>query len=211
MGCDTASRGVEQSLVFAADIAPIVWHCSIATGRRPVRICDVGAASGAGSNLLWALQNNLHGWPTEMTCFEVKSKYERYAERFRGIAYKVGDVFLDDSPVDVAIASHVIEHVEDPEDFVNRLLGRTGFFVVGYVPFLEREPRCPKHLHSFDDSRIRNMPGFLWGCVMRSSGWRTTEDARVVAFVCAPPAAEQLDLEVLRRRLDEEFETRPVR
>ena len=147
-----------------------------------------------------------------MACFEVKKLYREYAAaRFPGISYTVGDVFTNERPFDLAIASHVIEHVADPADFVSRLLDRVTFFCVVYVPFRERGPLCPRHLHRFDEARIGSMRGLIWSRVMRSAGWRPATDASVAAFVCATRAAQQqIDLDALTHRLDQEFKTFPL-
>ena len=212
MGCDPGhgierleSLGIPQSTIFYAELLPIIYQCSIALGRSPVRICDIGSASGAGANLVSTAQNHLLGWPTEMTCYDINGSHQEYAKsRFPDLAYNVGDVLLDDVHFDIGIASHVIEHVSRPVKFVERLVGRVQLLVV-YVPYLERN-LAPRHLTRFDGDLISRMPGMIWARVTRSIGWRTETDSSVAAFVCAAPGVERhIDLRELASRLDEEF------
>ena len=136
---------------------------------------------------------------------DIKGKFQEYARsRFPGLEYKVGDVLVDDVHFDIGIASHVIEHVPHPVDFVERAIGRVQLLVV-YVPYLERN-LAPRHLTRFDADLIARMPGMIWARVTRSIGWRTEADSAVAAFVCAAPGVErQVDLRELASRLDEEF------
>lgn len=196
---------IPQSMIFYIDLLPIVYQCSIALGRSPVRICDVGAATGAGANFVRTAQDHLLGWPTEMTCYEINPMYREYAQsRYPHVAYSVGDFFQDDIHFDIGIASHVVEHVPDPVDFVERLAGRVQLLVV-YVPYRERN-LLPRHRTRFDADLISRMPGVIWARIMRSIGWRTEADSSVSAFVCAAPGAERhVDLRELVSRLDDEF------
>ena len=201
---------VPQSTIFYIDLLPIVYQCSIALGRSPVRICDVGAATGAGANFIRTAQNHLLGWPTEIACYEINPMYQAYAKsRYPHVAYSVGDFLQDDVDFDIGIASHVVEHVAEPVDFVERLVGRVELLVV-YVPYRERN-LLPRHRTRFDADLTTRMPGVIWARTMRSIGWRTEADSSVAAFVCAAQGCERhVDLRGLVSRLDDEFRSSPI-
>ena len=197
---------IPQSTIFYTELLPIVYQCTIAVGQSPVRICDIGSASGAGPNLIWTVQNHLLGWPTEMTCYDIDGVFYKYARaKYPGITYNVGDFFADDAHFDLGIVSHVLEHVREPVTFVERLLDRVQI-IVAYVPYLERN-LIPGHINRFDAELINGMPGVIWTRIMRSIGWRTERNSLVAAFVCVAPGAEHhINLGKLTRRLGEEFE-----
>ena len=205
------NRSVPQSLLFYAELLPLIYQCTIACGRRPVRICDIGAGTGAGANLVATVQSHLYGWPTKVTAFSIGGRLSAYAEAvFPNMTYRVGEPTAADGPFDLAIASHVVEHVPRPAEFVSGILDVVEFFAVVYVPFRERQ-LCPTHCNRFDEASIRSMPGVIWSITRRSAGWRTENDSSCAVFVCATSQAHrQLDLSSLKRALDAEMRVEPV-
>lgn len=197
---------ITQSIIFYADLLPAIYQCSISLGK-PVRICDIGSASGAGANFVLNALNSLLGWPAEMTCFDLDRRYSRYVEvKFPNLIYNVGDIFDHEQDFDLCIASHVIEHVQRPKDFVGAILDRTKLAIC-YVPYRE-EKLIPGHINRFDNESIGDMPGLIWGRIMRSTGWRTESSSAVAVFVCASTGGrEGIDLKELISRLDDEYDS----
>src|SRR6266478_1608956 len=70
---------IPQSLVFYSQILPIVWHCGIATQKAELAICDIGAGSGVGTNLLHNFCNNMLGLKVRFSAFDLERRYKPYA------------------------------------------------------------------------------------------------------------------------------------
>lgn len=210
---------IPQSIVFYADMLPAIYQCVLALGAAPVRICDIGAAHAAGSNFVLSMLNGCLGRSTEMTCFDLEPRFEKYAKaKYPQIVYNVGN-FLDcDEIFDLTIMSHILEHVQGPLDFISSVLDRTKF-LIGYVPFKE-DHLIPGHINRFDKDSISDIPGLIWCRIMRSVGWRTELNSRCAVFVCASPTAltetdlNRLEWEIGWRemilRIDDEYLTAPI-
>lgn len=204
---------IPQSLLFYAQLMPVIYRCALAArGSEPLKIADVGAAHGAGSNFIHAALNNLLGVAVEVTAFELQTRFRRYAEaKFPGIRFKTTDFLADPERYDIVVSSHTLEHMADPRAFVAKVMDRVRACAVFYVPYRERQ-LIPGHLVSFDHTLIRSMPGFVWGHVFRSVGWRTEDDARVAAFVCVRPGVwDRTAIKQLITALDGEFDRAPIR
>ena len=66
----------------------------------------------------------------------------------------------DVQPVDVIIASHILEHIEDDQKVVRKLLSRCrDLYVV--VPFRET-PLCKEHVHFYDVDYYRSAGEYSW-------------------------------------------------
>jgi hypothetical protein len=196
---------IPQSLIFYAELLPIIYSCCKSVTNRPVRLCDIGAGSGAGSNLVVNYLNTLGNCPAEMTAHDLERRFSSYAAAmFPNIKYKIGDFFASSEQYDVAILSHTLEHIGDPEDFLQRLTARVPITVV-YVPFREQD-LIPGHVASFDENRIAAMPGMIWGRTFRSMGW-APHSVGVAAFVCVSPAArESINILQITEDIDAHFQ-----
>jgi len=200
---------IPQSMIFYAQLMPVVYQCALSIrGAEPLKIADIGAAHGAGSNFIHNMLNNLLGVASEITAFEMQPRYKRYADaKFPAIRFKTVDFFDDADRYDMVVSSHTLEHMADPRAFVSRVMDRVHCAVF-YVLYREQK-LIPGHVVSFDDELILSMPGFVWGRVFKSVGWRTEQDARVAAFVCAKPLDPDA-AKKLAETLDSEFAGSPV-
>ncbi len=200
---------IPQTRIFYAELLPVVHGCCVALGARPAAIADIGAGSGAGSALIAEAMNGILGWPAELHAFDIEPQFAAYAARnFPRLRYFVEDALECGRGFDVAVLSHTLEHMEEPEAFVARLTSVARLAVI-YVPFDEAE-LIPGHVARFTEDRIRAMPGFTWGRTGRSLGWQAGADPRVAMFVCASEGARRYDLAAMSRRLDEMFASVPI-
>lgn len=203
-----------QTLVFYCQLLPIIFRCVEYCPSSPARIADVGAATGAGGDLVSKMLTNLMGQSVETTCFDTSPYFERLAiEKYPVIRYRRGDFLEYQEQFDLAICSHMIEHVPNPRSFVGKVMEKLDYFLIGYVPFMEVN-LIPGHINSFDETSIAGMPGLIWARIIQSVGWRSAseEHPRCAAFVCATArATEVVDIEKLCALLDEEFHTFAIR
>ena len=105
-------------------IAKIDKSLSLAPKREPVTVLDIGCGDGLFLNLFTETQGHLvetHGLDFNAEAAEkaAQSGHKSYAGRFE-------DVELPENYFDLVIASHVIEHVEDPKGFTEKF---TEFYV----------------------------------------------------------------------------------
>ncbi|MEL6227393.1 MAG: methyltransferase domain-containing protein [Pseudomonadota bacterium] len=123
------------------------------------RICDVGGGGGAVASLL----HRTHGFP-EIDVFEVSSSAVAYARKQPGVksatTYDGLSVEVPDLSYDLAIASHVVEHVDNPRHFLAELR-RIAHTVFIEVPIDHQRRINAKalaafgHIHVFTPSIIR--------------------------------------------------------
>jgi SAM-dependent methyltransferase len=197
------STSIPQTTIFYSQLLPVVHSCCVAAGAHPARICDIGAGTAAGADLIEKAMTHLLGLPATVTAFDLETKFVAYAkEKFPTISYKAMDFFDSDQTFDLAIVSHTLEHMEEPERFVERLCARTPM-MVGFVPF-EEKPLIEEHLCAFDTARLRSMPNFVWGQAFKSVAWKLDDYAAL--FVCIEPTLRaRLDLVRLLGMLDKYF------
>jgi SAM-dependent methyltransferase len=109
--------------------------------RAPARVLDYGCGIGSDGLLLLEL-----GYEVEFADFANPSTaYLAWRLRRRGLSAPIHDLDADEVPAgfDAAFAFDVIEHVDDPYDFLARLERRARLVVVN---FLEPQPG-ETHLH----------------------------------------------------------------
>ena len=165
----------------------VYQSCLSIQGTKPLNILDVGAASGAGTNLTRNFLNNLLGVESKVTALDLEGRFQSYAmNRFPEVDYLIQDVFsLQDNSYDLFIVSHTLEHIPNPFDFTEKLRSKNdGALQIYYVPWKE-ESLIPGHLTTFNENSLNKVKGLIYARVLRSIGWRTTQDSMVLIFVTA--------------------------
>lgn len=127
-------------------------------GQR-LSVLDLGAKSGAGSELLAYLgqNNSFSKLKFEVTCADIDPTFKAYSQaKHPHLEYLAADVFSVGRQWDVVICSHVVEHVPDPLAFVERLRSITRRHIVLAFPYME-DPNnlIPGHLHSLGHDFLR--------------------------------------------------------
>jgi SAM-dependent methyltransferase len=170
---------VPQSIQFMVDILPAIrrvtrdWRWS-----HPLEVLDLGAGSGAGSNVLATLYRGLfYRFPMRVTALDIVDYWKRYAEaKFPLLEYCVGDIYdwQRERSWDLVISSHVVEHVANPTRLVRELQRRARHWVLVYAPYNER-PLISEHTNTIDDDLID-----LWGPtqvrIVQSPAWYKEDD-----------------------------------
>ena len=145
-----------QSLQFAIECLP-EFHRILRTyynRRDHLLMLDVGAESGAGSNLFALLHSGRRIYSkltidtidyVDLYIRWIKALYPKLSSGQRDVAE------LPRQHWDLVFCSHVIEHVADPRRFLEQLIPLCKGFLFIYAPYQETR-RIPAHLHSIDES-----------------------------------------------------------
>jgi SAM-dependent methyltransferase len=164
-----------QSAQFMIDILPYLHEVMVAHYARSdeLSLVDVGAGSCIGTNLLTMLHSDHVVYSKlNVTAVDHTDVRERWVRAlYPMIDYRIADLFdLPGKQWDFVVCSHVIEHVEEPRDFIEALLRICKGFAFVYSPYEEFD-RIPHHLSTIVKDTYAGIPGCRLE-VMRSMGWR---------------------------------------
>lgn len=187
-----------QSMQFMIDCLPIIRRLlSGIPTYETLSVLDVGTGNGAGANILATLyQGRFLGPRLKVDAIELVPLLKRYAEaKFPLINYIVGDVLTYNGPHrwDLIICSHTIEHIAEPEQFVDHLTGLAHRWVLFYAPWKERT-LIPGHVNRIDRRFLRRV-GSKLHTIIESPAWFHSDEAgrrwyaKCVAFAVPGHAA----------------------
>lgn len=147
-----------QSLQFMIDLLPHIQKL-IGTYPRGHRftVLDVGPGTGLGTELLAELYSSGRlGYRMKVSVIDISATFRNYLRAVAPrVRFTLGDVFDHTRRYDIVIASHVIEHVDDPVAFCQRLqeLARIAVFVV--APFNEPADKLTRgHINVIDEATV---------------------------------------------------------
>ena len=183
-----------QSVQFIIDLVPRIQSVLRRHYRRKdvLKLIDVGAGSCSGTNVLTMLHSDHYVYSRlEIDAIDYLPLRQRWAQsQYPLINYMVGDVHsLPDRTWDLVVCSHVVEHVEDPRHFIDRIRRICRGFAFVYTPYREIE-RIPDHLSTIDESTYAGIPNCELE-VVSSMGWHPDrpEDKCLIAIIdCREPA-----------------------
>ena len=149
-----------------------------ANGIRPATVVDVGCGAGAVlAELRKALPN------ARFTGFDIAPDAQRFWKHHAGIEFRLGDFLtLSDGRYDVLLALDVLEHLQDPFDFLVRIRPRAAHFVFHFpldlsaltvlreAPLLNQR-RQVGHIHYYTRGLALAL---LEECGYEVVGWRYT-------------------------------------
>lgn len=154
-------RSDSQSLSFYADISaylakfikePICWST-----------LDVGSRTGSGTAFLRLAHHPLSYARIKLEpvhCIDLDSSLaQKYLDDFPDIEFTAGNIFdLSDKSYDFVFCSHTIEHISEPDAFVEKLISIASKFVLIAGPFEENDPLSIGHVHRITDLDLQK-----WG------------------------------------------------
>ena len=148
-----------QSMQFMIDLLPWIQRllAQYPRGHR-FEVLDVGPGTGHGTALLATLYRQAHlGYRMNVSALDINRLYQRYIPAITEyVPFIRDDVFTHRGTYDIVIASHVIEHLDDPIPFCHRLqeLARLAVFIV--TPFKEPADHLTKgHVGVVDDDTVK--------------------------------------------------------
>lgn len=155
-------KGMPQSSLFMIDIIPYIHrlyqHLPEGVWKSAV---DVGPENFAGTSLL----ANTHAATSfcrmklKVTAVDITPRFELLRHLMApNVEFLVKNIFdISDRKWDFAIASHVIEHVPQPLQFVRQLQSVVKDFVVIAAPWSEHPLKTPGHINTISKALVREM------------------------------------------------------
>lgn len=145
-----------QSIQFMADLLPHLHSRMTRHYDRfeRLKLLDVGAGSGAGSQLLAQLHSDTKVWShLDITAIDYVDWRSRWvAMHYPRIDYRVmPSSSLPAREWDFVVCSHVIEHLEDPRAMIADILRACRGFAFIYAPYNEVE-LSPGHLSTITEA-----------------------------------------------------------
>lgn len=145
-----------QSLQFAIDCVPELHRIMRAYYKRSdhLLMLDVGAGSGAGSNVFSMLHSGRHVYSKlSVDAIDYTDSRLRWAKTmYPKVDYKVADVYvLPENKWDIVFCSHVIEHVPSPRIFLEKLVDICKGYLFVYSPYNEID-LIPVHINTITES-----------------------------------------------------------
>ena len=129
---------------------------------RPGRLLDVACGVGYGTRFLADHAERLTAALGVELCEDaVAYANEHYANDYTAFLACDAMRFEDAEGFDTIVSIETIEHLPDPEVFVERLVGllRPGGHLVGSVPITPSVDANPHHLHDFSERSFRHLVG----------------------------------------------------
>ncbi len=164
-----------QSMQFVIDVLPYLHETMVANYARfdELSLIDVGPGSCIGTNLLAALHSDHIVYSKlAIEAIDYTDVRQRWATTlYPKVKHRVGDLFdLPSRSWDFVLCSHVIEHVEEPRAFIDKLLDICKGFAFIYSPFEEHE-RIPFHLSTITKETYTGVDRCRLELI-KSMGWR---------------------------------------
>lgn len=153
-----------QSLSFYSDIYTYI-NKFLGPGKHNLTLLDVGPRSADGTNFLGYLyhKNSFSRIQTLITAIDIKADYKIYSDRVHEYIheYIIDDINNINEKFDIVLASHVLEHIEDPLPFIYKLRSLATKYVIIYSPFMEQQSNkslIPGHKINIDRNFILKLP-----------------------------------------------------
>ena len=145
-----------QSIQFVIDCIPELHRIMRTHYQRGdhLSFLDVGSGTGAGANIFSMLHSGRHVYSklSVDAVDYVDSRLRWVKTMYPRVNYKVADVYdLPDKNWDIVFCSHVIEHVDHPEIFLEKLIDICKGFLIVYSPYNETD-KIPAHKNTITES-----------------------------------------------------------
>ncbi len=151
-----------QAIGFMSDIVSFIRDALLPFHLgETLTVLDLGAKSAAGSNLLAYLGQvgSYAKLKFLVTCADIDPTFLNYSAAANPyVEYIAGDAFEQGKKWDIVICSHVIEHVPDVNNFIEKLKAISSRYIILAFPFAEDEKNLiPGHINSLSHEFIRSI------------------------------------------------------
>lgn len=148
-------KWIAQSIQFAIDCIPEIHRVLIQyyTRASDLAFLDIGAGSGAGSNLIASLHaDRMIYSKMAVDAIDYIDKRLLWARfQYPNVNYQVEDLFhLPSNNWDIVFCSHCLEHIENPRPFLNKIIDVCRGFAFVYIPYNEVD-RIEGHAYTFTE------------------------------------------------------------
>lgn len=161
---DWAAKSFAQSLLFAAEIIPLIHRLYEAD---PVNIhkslLDIGPQNFAGTRLIQSIhdQRAYTNLKFSVSALDITDKFRNLQKLVAPqCEFIVSNLFdIKTRTWDLVIASHVIEHVPNPALFVTKMQEIATDYVVIAAPWNENPIVTRSHINTIDKRFVRAVEG----------------------------------------------------
>lgn len=152
-------KAFAQSLLFMAEIIPLIHRLYAPLGINVTKTAvDIGPQTGIGSQLLAEIHapQSWNKLKLEVSAIDITPVWQDVMRIVApDVSFSVGDVYTETRTWDLVIASHVIEHVPNPERFVKRLQEMAVDYVIIATPWNESPITTKGHINTINKALTR--------------------------------------------------------
>lgn len=181
-------KGIPQSQLFMVEIIPFLHKLYLNLPELQTKTAlDVGPLNFAGTALLSSIhqRSSPNRLRLQVAALDIESRLALMKEIVAPeVEFICGNLYkLENRIFDVVIASHVVEHVPEPEKFMRAMQELARDFVIIAAPWKEEFPLTGSHINVVDESLVAAVGGedlqvftnYCWGknrnvCLFKLSG-----------------------------------------
>ncbi len=178
---------IAQNIQFMIDIIPDIHQILLKYYQRKdeLNLIDVGAGSGAGSNLIAQLHTArmIYSKINVDAIDHVDKRLKWATAQYPRINYYQENLYkLASKNWDLVVCSHCIEHVPKPHAFIEQLIRICKGFLFIYTPFNEID-RIAGHLHTITASFFKPYK-IEHSRIFNSMAWHPDKEKDQVILAC---------------------------
>lgn len=172
-----------QAICFLIDVyADLQAVFSRYPRQSEIRFLDIGPAFGGSAGLLSQMhRSHFLGPRLRVDTLDLTAERQAFiAFSYPLVSFHVGRVesLPSGQQWDVVYCSNAIEHMENPQAFIQFVLSHTAGYAVFLAPYKEAEPMSLDHKSRIDESTFNGF-NLEYTRVFRSAAWPTTAEGVV--------------------------------